>query len=377
MPDPRIARLAKVIVSHSTSLKPGEHVLIEAFDAPDDIVIACVEEARRAGAHPHVAIRSMRVMRALNESSALEGLSVWADCDLHRMTRMQAYVGIRGAANANEMSGVPDEQMRLVARTYQKPVHFERRVNHTKWVVLRWPTPSMAQLARRSTRDFEDFYFDVCCVDYAAMARAVEPLAERMRRTDRVHINGPGDTDLAFSIKGIGVVPCTGDRNIPDGECFTAPVRDSVEGTVHYNAPTIYNGVSFSNVRLTFRKGRIVDATCDGDSAALNAIFDTDPGARHVGEFAIGFNPRILHPMQDILFDEKIAGSFHFTPGRCYEETDNGNQSEIHWDLVCIQRPEFGGGTISFDGEVIRRDGLFTVPDLLGLNPDRLAGASA
>jgi aminopeptidase len=235
----------------------------------------------------------------------------------------------------------------------------------------------MAQLARRSTRDFEDFYFDVCCVDYAAMARAVEPLAERMRRTDRVHIKGPGDTDLAFSIKGIGVVPCTGDRNIPDGECFTAPVRDSVEGTVHYNAPTIYNGVSFSNVRLTFRKGRIVDATCDGDSAALNAIFDTDPGARHVGEFAIGFNPRILHPMQDILFDEKIAGSFHFTPGRCYEETDNGNQSEIHWDLVCIQRPEFGGGTISFDGEVIRRDGLFTVPDLLGLNPDRLAGASA
>ena len=377
MPDPRIARLAKVIVSHSTALKPGEHVLIEAFDAPDDIVIACVEEARRAGAHPHVAIRSMRVMRALNESSAPEGLAMWADCDLHRMTRMQAYVGIRGAANANEMSGVPDEQMRLVARTYQKPVHFERRVNHTKWVVLRWPTPSMAQLARRSTRDFEDFYFDVCCVDYAAMARAVEPLAARMRRTDRVHITGPGDTDLTFSIRGIGVVPCTGDRNIPDGECFTAPVRDSVEGTVHYNAPTIYNGMSFSNVRLTFRKGRIVEATCDGDNAALNAIFDTDEGARHVGEFAIGFNPRILHPMQDILFDEKIAGSFHFTPGRCYEETDNGNQSEIHWDLVCIQRPEFGGGTISFDGEVIRRDGLFTVPDLLGLNPDRLSGASA
>jgi aminopeptidase len=267
------------------------------------------------------------------------------------------------------MSGIPADQMRLVGKHYAKPVHFERRVNHTKWVVLRWPSPSMAQLAQMSTEDFERFYFDVCLVDYAKMDRDVQPLRRRMDAADRVHIKGPGATDLRFSIKGIKSVPCSGDRNIPDGECFTAPVRDSVEGIVQYNAPTIYNGTTFTNVGLEFSKGRVVRCWADQNQKELEAIFDTDDGARYIGEFAIGFNPLILHPMKDILFDEKIAGSFHFTPGRCYEETENGNRSEIHWDLVCIQRPEFGGGTISFDGEVIRRDGLFVTDDLKPLNP--------
>ena len=197
-----------------------------------------------------------------------------------------------------------------------------------------------------------------------------------MAKTDKVHIKseskGPGETDLHFSIKNIGVIPCCGDKNVPDGECFTAPVRDSVNGVLHYNTSTVYNGQTFENVRLVFRNGRIVEASCQGDSKKLNEIFDTDEGARYVGEFAIGFNPHITHPMKDILFDEKIAGSFHFTPGRCYEEASNGNHSEIHWDLVCIQRSDFGGGTIAFDGEIVRRDGLFVVDDLKGLNPDRL-----
>jgi aminopeptidase len=373
MTDPRFDQLATIITRHSCDLQKGEHVLIEAFEIPDEMVVSLVEAARAMGAHPHVAERSPRIMRALNEAASEDQLRMWADCDLFRMERMQAYVGLRGGANANEMAGVPDEQTKRVGALYGKPVHMERRVKHTKWVVLRWPSPGMAQLARMSTRDFEDFYFRVCCVDYARMERAVAPLVARMKATDRVRIKGPSDTDLSFSIKGIGVVPCCGSRNIPDGECFTAPVRDSVEGVLHYNTPTIYNGTSFANVRLEFRKGRIERATCDGDSARLNAILDADAGARYIGEFALGFNPTILHPMQDILFDEKIAGSFHFTPGQCYEETENGNRSQVHWDLVCIQRPECGGGTIEFDGQVIRRDGLFVAEDLLGLNPDRLA----
>jgi aminopeptidase len=313
------------------------------------------------------------VLRALQAHGDDAGLETWAACDLHQMERMQAYLGIRGSANASEQSGIPDPQMKKFGRLYQKPVHFERRVNHTKWCVLRWPTPSMAQLAQMSTEAFEDFYFRVCTLDYAKMDAACAPLAARMRRTDRVRITGPSGTDLSFSIKGIGVVPCCGDRNIPDGECFTAPVRDSVEGTVQYNTPTIYQGQSFSNVRLTFRKGKIVEATADSGTRELNAIFDTDEGARYVGEFAIGFNPHITTAMKDILFDEKIAGSFHFTPGRCYAETENGNRSEIHWDLVCSQRPENGGGEIRFDDELIRKDGLFVPGELQGLNPDRLA----
>ena len=286
---------------------------------------------------------------------------------------MDAYLGIRGSNNVSEMSSIKPDAMKEYGKHYMKPVHFGQRVNHTKWCVLRWPNASMAQLAQMSTPEFEDFYFRVCTLDYGRMNTAAEVLAARMSRADQVHIEGPGDTDLRFSIKDIPVIPCCGDKNIPDGEVFTAPVRDSIEGVVHYNTPTIYNGKSFENIRLTFKEGRIVESTCDnGDDEALAKIFDTDEGARYVGEFAIGFNPHILEPMKDILFDEKIAGSFHFTPGQAYDEASNGNKSDIHWDLVCIQRADYGGGTISFDGEVIRKDGLFVTEELLPLNPDRL-----
>lgn len=372
MIDPRVERLATLLVEHSTALQPGEHVLIEAFDVPDEVVVAIVGAAKRVGARPHVALRHNRVMRALLRDADEGLLETWAAYDLERMKRMDAYIGVRGSHNVSELSDVPGEQAQKNARLYTKPVHFEERVNHTRWCVLRWPTPSMAQLAGMSTEAFEDFYFDVCTVDYARMAVAAEALRARMDAADEVHVSGPGDTDLWFSIRGIPVVACTGHHNVPDGECFTAPVRDSVEGVFHANTPTIYNGVSYENVRLVFRGGRIVEATADGDTEALTTVLDTDEGARHIGEFAIGFHPVIREAMKDILFDEKIGGSLHFTPGAAYEQADNGNRSEIHWDLVLIQRPEVGGGTISFDGEVIRRDGLFVTEDLEVLNPDRL-----
>lgn len=372
MNDPRIDQLADVLISHSTALKSGEHILIEGFDVPRQILIACVRAARRAGGHPHVTIRDNRVLRALNESAADDNLSAWAAYDRRRMELMDAYLGIRGSSNVSEMAGIDQDQMQKIARLYAKPVHFEQRVNHTKWCVLRWPTASMAQLAQMSTEAFEQFYFDVCTMDYAKMAEAVKPLVAAMEATDRVHLKGPGDTDLTFSIKDIPVRPCSGQHNIPDGECFTAPVRDSVNGVIHYNTPTIYNGISFEHIRLEFKDGRIVKATADQGEEHLEGIFDTDEGARYVGEFAIGFNPYIMEPMKDILFDEKIAGSIHFTPGRAYEDADNTNRSEIHWDLVLIQRPDYGGGTMSFDDRVVRQDGEFVVDDLRGLNRDAL-----
>ncbi len=372
VPDPRYEKLAALIVGHSVALRAGEHVLIESFDVPDDMVIALVRAARRAGGHPHVALRSQRVLRALQIDAAEENLRRWADCDAHRMGLMQAYVALRGSHNVSELADVPDAQMKLHARLYQKPVHFELRIPRTRWCVLRWPHPAMAQLARMSTEAFEDFYFAVCTLDYGRMKRAVAPLAERMRRTDRVRIRGPGETDLAFSIKGIDVVPCYGTHNIPDGECFTAPVRESISGVIRFNAPTIYNGISFDGVRLVFRDGAIVEASAADGTDRLNAILDTDPGARYVGEFSLGFNPFIREPMKDILFDEKIAGSIHLTPGRAYAEADNGNRSEIHWDLVLIQTPEAGGGSIWFDDELVRRDGRFLPGELAGLNPEAL-----
>jgi aminopeptidase len=228
----------------------------------------------------------------------------------------------------------------------------------------------MAQQAGMSTEAFEDFYFDVCNLDYPRLAKALKPLVERMNAAKQVHITGP-DTDLRFSIEGIPVVPCAGEMNIPDGEVFTAPVRDSVNGHVKFNTPTIYQGSGFDGVRLVFKNGRILEADCDGgDKARLRSIFDSDDGARYTGEWSIGCNPRILHPMRDILFDEKIAGSFHLTPGNAYDEADNGNKSKIHWDLVQIQRPECGGGTIAFDGVPIRIDGRFVPDELKALDPE-------
>jgi aminopeptidase len=371
--DPRMVKLADLLIGHSVSLGKGEHVLIESFDIPEDMVIATIAAARRAGGHPHVALRTQRVLAALYDDAPEDALKTWADCDTFRMKQMQAYIGLRGSHKVSEHSDIADDQMKQVDRVYQKPVHFEQRVPHTKWCVLRWPTPAMAQLAQKSTKAFEDFYFDVCTLDYARMKSALEPLVKRMQATDRVRIAGPDDTDLTFSIKDIEVVGCSGTHNIPDGECFTAPVRDSVEGVIHFNTPTIFNGVSFENVRLVFKNGQVVEASSDdNEDEKLNSILDTDEGARFVGEFALGFNPFITEAMKDILFDEKIAGSLHFTPGRCYAEADNGNNSDIHWDMVLIQRPDHGGGRIYFDDEVVREDGLFLPAELAGLNPDSL-----
>jgi aminopeptidase len=373
--DARYRKLAELLVNFSTRVKPGENVLIEAFEIPDEMVVELVRATRRAGGLAHVAERSMRVMRSLIDGASEASLTAWAESDLFRMKQMQVYLGLRGSFNASEYAGISDDQMKKYAKLYGKRVHLEQRVNHTKWCVLRWPTPSMAQAAQMSTESFEDFYFDVCTMNYGAMDKAAAALTARMQRTDRVRLKGPGETDLTFSIKGIPAIRCCGDKNIPDGECFTAPVKDSVNGVIHFNAPTIYNGTSFEDVRLEFSQGRITNATASLNQEQLRSILDTDEGAKYVGEFAIGFNPFILKPMKDILFDEKIAGSIHFTPGNAYEEADNGNRSEIHWDMVLIQRPEHGGGVIEFDGEVIRRDGLFVAPDLVGLNPDALMRA--
>jgi aminopeptidase len=262
--------------------------------------------------------------------------------------------------------------MQLIAKK-MRPVQ-DQRVKKTKWVVLRWPTPSMAQLAGMSTEAFEDFYFEVCTLDYRKLQPGMKALKALMERTDRVEIKGP-DTDLRFSIKGIPAVICGGDRNIPDGEVFTCPVKNSVEGHITFNAPSIYQSMAFDGIRLEFRAGKIVDATSNR-TAKLNKILDSDAGARYIGEFSLGFNPHVLHPMRDILFDEKIAGSLHLTPGQAYEEADNGNRSQVHWDMVSIQRPDYGGGEIYFDGKLIRRDGEFVPKQLRSLNRDHLRKSS-
>jgi aminopeptidase len=364
MHDARFDKLAKLLVEYSVRLKRKETVLIETFDIPDEMTIALVHAVRKAGGVPFAQIYHTRVNRALALEASDRQLNLMASNELARMKKMNAYIAVRGSNNITEMSDVPPEKMKLIGRK-MRPVQ-DQRVKKTKWVVLRWPTSSMAQLAGMSTEAFEDFYFDVCTLDYRKLQPGMKALQRLMEKTDRVQIRGPG-TDLRFSIKGIPAVICGGDRNIPDGEVFSCPVKDSVEGHITFNAPSIYQGIAFDGIRLDFKDGKIVDATSN-ETQKLNKILDSDPGARYVGEFSLGFNPRVFEPMRDILFDEKIAGSFHLTPGQAYEEADNGNRSQVHWDMVSIQRPDYGGGEIYFDGKLVRKDGRFLLNQLRSLN---------
>ena len=374
--DTRIRTLAKGLVNYSCRVTGGDRVYIHyTGESTRQLAKELVREMYAAGGIPFVHYTDPQLQRAWLMECTKEQLELMAQVDALEMSRMDCYIGIRGSGNVSELSDVPAERMALYEQYYSTPVHHDIRVPKTRWVVLRYPNDAMAQLSGTSTEDFEDFYFRVCNLDYSRMAEAMKPLVELMERTDRVRLTGPG-TDLAFSIRGIPAIPCAGECNIPDGEVYTAPVRESVNGTISYNTPSVYQGFTYEKIRLTFENGKIVKAEAN-DTERINQVFDTDEGARYVGEFAIGVNPHILKPMKDTLFDEKIMGSIHFTPGNCYEEAKNGNRSSIHWDLVLIQRPEYGGGEIWFDGRLIRKDGRFVLPELECLNPEQLTGGTS
>jgi len=365
MHDPRIDQLARQLIRYSTSVRKGDRVMLDIFDAPNSIALALIREVVKAKAVPVVKLHDTIVTRELMKHAEPESYEMLAKNNLDLMKEMDCYIAIRGSHNITETSDVPADKMKLVAEK-MRPV-INHRVNHTRWCVLRWPTSAMAQQANMSTEAFEDFYFRVCLLDYKSLLPAMNALKKLMDKANKVHIKGPG-TDLRFSLKGLKGIACGGSHNIPDGEVFSAPVKDSVEGHVTYNAPSIYQGIAFDNVRLEFSKGKIVKATAN-NTKAINKILDSDVGARYIGEFAIGFNQEIREPMRDILFDEKIAGSFHFTPGQAYEGiADNGNRSQVHWDLVNIQRPDYGGGEIWFDGKLIRKNGKFLPRELQRLN---------
>ena len=369
--DQRIEVLAKNLVTYSCRVGKGEKVLIESIgEDPKLLVKALVKEVYAAGGYPFVTIKDQSVTRELLKGIDKTQAELMAKYELERMKDMDAYIAIRGSENSSELSDIDSDKMKIYTDYFMKPVHLSERVNNTKWVVLRYPNNSMAQLANTSLETFEDFYYNVCNLDYSKMNKAMDSLTKLLDKTDKVRIVGPG-TDLTFSIKNIPSVKCCGLRNIPDGEVYSAPVRDSINGTISYNTPSVYQGTTFENICFKFENGKIVEATSN-NTEKLNEILDTDDGARYIGEFAIGVNPYILKPMKDTLFDEKIAGSIHFTPGQAYKLADNGNKSAIHWDLVLIQRPDFGGGEIWFDDVLIRKDGIFVIDELEVLNPENL-----
>ncbi|MDA8427243.1 MAG: aminopeptidase [Treponema sp.] len=370
MIDPRLKRLASILVGYSVAVKEGERVLIQDTNPEPEFVNALVDAVHEAGGLPFVSLRDRSVDRALFRRAGAEQLELQARFEAERMKEMDCYIGFTSSRNQYAWSDMPGPALDAYSRIVGRKVHMEIRVPKTRWVVLRYPSPAMAQMASMSEEAFEDWYFSVCTMDYAKMSAAMDALVALMARTDRVRLVGPG-TDLSFSIKGLPPVKCDGTMNIPDGEVYTAPVRDSVEGRISYNTPADHDGFTFERITFAFERGRIVEASCN-DKARIDRVLDVDEGARYVGEFALGVNPFIDKPMKETLFDEKIAGSIHFTPGNSYDDCFNGNRSALHWDLVLIQTPEWGGGEIWFDGALVRKDGRFVVPELERLNPENL-----
>lgn len=368
--DPRVKKLAKNLINYSCKIKKGEKALIECVGSSGiPLVRVLIKEIYKTGGLPYVDLKDSSITRELLRENTVDQLKSLSRYELVRLKEMDAFIKIQSSDNTSELSDIPPEKMTSFMKHYAKPVT-EERVDNTKWVNIRYPNNSMAQLANTSLEAFEDFYFNVCNLDYNKMSQAMDKLVKIMNRTDKVRIIGR-DTELIFSIKDIPVIKCDGQFNIPDGEVFTAPVKNSVNGRITYNCPAVYQGITFENISLVFENGKIISAE-SSNTERINEIFDIDEGARYIGEFSLGVNPYITAPIKDTLFDEKIMGSFHFTPGKCYREASNGNDSAIHWDLVCIQTPEYGGGKIYFNDVLIRKDGRFVISGLSGLNPENL-----
>ncbi|WP_243371154.1 aminopeptidase [Geotalea sp. SG265] len=365
MKDMRVRQLAEVLVNYSTKVKKGDVVLIsasgmESIPLVKELYALCLEKGAK---YVEYEFTVPDINRYFYNNATEEQLSYFPEHKLDLMKKVDVYIGLSAADNSMVMAKADQKKM-IAWSKLTRPI-IDRRVKNTRWVITRFPTHGAAQEAKMSLDEYEDYLFAACCIDWHAESLKQDKLKKLVDAADKVHIKA-SDTDLTFSIKGLPGIKCDGRYNIPDGEVYTAPVKNSVEGYITYNCPTVYQGKEFNDIRLEFSKGQIVKATSRGMDKELNDILDTDEGARYVGEFAIGVNPNIRVPMRNILFDEKIFGSIHFTPGQCYDECDNGNRSAVHWDMVKILT---GDGELWFDDQLIQKDGRFTHPDLLELNP--------
>lgn len=364
----KINTLANTIINYSLAIKEGEKILIEVNGEGTDVMLnALINETLKAKATPFWNRIDDDILSDFIKNASEDAIASWASIHHSVMESMNAYVSVRGPNNTYELSSIPGSQMALYNKHYFRKVHTTLRIPKRKWTVLRWPNHSMAQSAEMGLTEFSNLYFDACSLDYAELNKNMDPLLNLVLQTDQVRICSD-NTDIRFSLKGINALKSAGRLNLPDGVIFTGPVKESVNGFITYNAPSIYQNKLFNNVRFEVSEGKIVDASCEGDAEVLTKILDTDDGARYFGAFGLCFNPKILNPIKDSLFDEKIYGSFYLAPGDCFAPTSNGNRSEVHWVLVQIQTPDYGGGEIYFDDKLIRKDGDFVIDELKALN---------
>jgi aminopeptidase len=364
----RMDAIADMIAGHSLKITPGDKVLVDATDDCDDLIMAAIKSIQAKGGLPFVLHQSSRVRCAWLMGITDEQLESWYESMYHLRKDMDCILTIRSQNNGFELADVPQEAIRKFAGMSIRLGKLARKPT-LRTSLIRYPTAAFAQQCGMSTDACEEYFFNVCTMDYQALYQEMEPLKAALDHAGRVRILSPG-TDISFSIEGVNCFISAGTWNIPDGETAMEIVRESVNGIISYNVPSNHQGFVYRDIRLTFKEGRVAGVEAN-DAKRMEAILDTDAGARYIGEFAIGVNPYIRRPIIDTLFDEKMAGSLHFTPGG----TDSdGNPSSVHWDIVQSHMPEFGGGEIYLDGKLWRKDGLFVDDALKRLNPDVLLG---
>lgn len=365
MLDPRLKKLGDTLIHYSCSIQKGDKVLIEATKNCGDLVKYLIKECYSCGAVPFVIFRESDIRREIILGGNKEQYELMAQSQNIIMNMMDARIEITEYDNFYEMNDIPISKRQLFQKHFFQNVYADNGIK--KWVTVGYPTKTMAQRFGMSTEQFENFYFSVVNENYKELSEKMLPLKDYLDNGKNVQIRS-NNTDLSFNIEECKAFICDGKINLPDGEVFIAPDKYSANGNITFNADALYQGYNFSNISLTFENGRVVTATSDYNQDVLNKILNTDEGSSYIGEFAIGTNPNINRIIKNILYDEKILGSFHVALGRAHFQSDNGNKSAIHWDLVSQLNERFGGGEIIIDDELILQDGIFIPHDLKPLN---------
>ena len=362
-----VKNVANHLIEKSIKLQEGENLLIDIVNTDSmPLVYALIDKVREKKANVYTNIVDKKMFAKLIKNTNNNEIKTLADIDEFRMKKMDAYIGITSLSNKYDLKNIDLDILNMYSAEYTYKVHIKERVKNTKWCILNYPTELAAESSKMDDDEFFEFWGKANVMNYDELNEDILKLKKLIDNTDKVKIIGK-DTDLTFSIKDIPSIPCLGEHNLPDGEIFTAPVRESVNGYIKYNTKTMYNGVEFKNIFFRFENGKIIEAYSEINNEKLEEILNIDEGARYIGEFAIGLNKEIKQLVQNTLYDEKIAGSFHLTPGAAYSEADNGNESKIHWDIVYLEKDD-EYSKMYFDDILIREKGQFVIDELKSLN---------
>ena len=377
MYDKRLNQLAKVIVQYSTEIKAGQIVRITGDPVAQPLLEAIYEQVILAGAHPHLRCTPDSLQDIFFEHANENQLKYVSPLVRHEVETIDASIGLWAETNTKSLSRV-DPKRQSMSSSARKPIFkifMERAAkNELRWCGTLFPTSASAQDAEMSLRQYEDFVFSAGYLDHEdpvaqwrKIQKSQQKIVDYLNGKKQVHFQTANGTDLTVTVEGMKWINCCGHHNFPDGEVFTGPNLEApdggVNGVVRYSFPAVHRGREVHDIELTFKKGRVVEARASKNQDFLIQMLDQDEGARAMGEIAIGTNYQIQQYSKNTLFDEKIGGTFHAAVGAGYPETNNDNESGLHWDMVCDLRQ---GGTITVDGEVISHDGRFVFNDWPG-----------